>query len=206
MAEKDISRKRIRSDASEGEVSVDSQESMLSGLDQLDVDNTSVFDDSASGPVFKVPRRSATRRLEISEGSFLPDSLELDIEIGGQLEKQKVYPLTDNYVIDLLSMVSALSKVATCNKCKNGPIEIFEIKRRGTSASKLLFRCNMCNHSTISMSVGDLNSKPTNILDTSCVLGARLAGMNSEQLRTYHASISIPPPPTTYCYPKGGVG
>ena len=35
-----------------------------------------------------------------------------------------------------------------------------------------------------------------------CVLGAGLASMNSEQCRTYHASISIPPPPTTYCYPK----
>ena len=51
MAEKVISRKRIRSDASEGEVSIDSQESMLSGLERLDVDITS--DDSASGPVFR---------------------------------------------------------------------------------------------------------------------------------------------------------
>ena len=113
MAEKVISRKRIRSDASEGEVSVDSQEFMLSGLEQLDVDNTSVFDDSASGPVFKVPRRSATRTLEIPEGSLLTNGLELEIEISGQTERQKVYPLTDNYVIDLLSMVSALSKVST---------------------------------------------------------------------------------------------
>ena len=132
MTEKVISRKRIRSDASEGEVSVDSQDSMLSGLDQLDVDNTSVFDDSASGPVFKVPRSSAARKLEISRGRFLPDSLELDVDIGGHLEKQKVYPITDNYIIDLLSMVSALSKVATCNECKNGSIEIFEIERGTT--------------------------------------------------------------------------
>ena len=130
MTEKVISRKRIRSDASEGEVSVDSQESMLSGLERLDVDSTS--DDSASGPVFKVPRSSAARKLEISRERFLPDSLELDIVIGGHLEKQKVYPLTDNYIIDLLSMVSALSKVATCSECKNGSIEIFEIKRGTT--------------------------------------------------------------------------
>ena len=68
MAEKVISRKRIRSDASEGEVSIDSQDSMLSGLDQLDVDNTS--DDSALGPVFKVPRSSDARKLEISRERF----------------------------------------------------------------------------------------------------------------------------------------
>ena len=42
MAEKVISRKRIRSDASEGEVSIDSQDSMLSGLDRLDVDKVTI--------------------------------------------------------------------------------------------------------------------------------------------------------------------
>ena len=178
MAEKVISRKRIRSDASEGEVSIDSQDSMLSGWDRLDVDNSS--DNSSLGPVFKVPRSSAARKLEFSMERFLPESLELDVVIGGHEEKQKVYPLTDNYIIDLLSMVSALSKVATCNKCHNGSKEIFEIDRRGTCASKLLFRCSACYHSTISMSVGNLKSKSTNLLDTSCVSGARLAGKNSE--------------------------
>ena len=49
---------------------------------------------------------------------------------------------------------------------------------------------------------GRRESKSTNILDTSCVLDARLAGMNSEKLRSYHASFSLTPPPSTYCYPK----
>ena len=52
---KHISRKRKRSGASEGEVSFESQESMLSGLEQLDVDNASLFDDSASESVFNRP-------------------------------------------------------------------------------------------------------------------------------------------------------
>ena len=50
-----ISRKRKRRGASEGEVSFESQESMLSGLEQLDVDNATLFDDSASESVFNRP-------------------------------------------------------------------------------------------------------------------------------------------------------
>ena len=196
-----ITRKRKRSAASESAASsLVSQESSVSAdFDKLNFD----IQDSGSESTFKKPRMKATGKLQHTCGSFLPDCFELRMEIEGcMFPKQKVRPVTDNYVIDLVAMIKTLSEVATCKKCKEGEIEIFEIDLRGTSASKLLFRCNACDNAKISMNVGVVGSKSTNVLDSSCVLGARLAGINSEKLRVYHASLGLPPPPSSYSYPR----
>ena len=52
------------------------------------------------------------------------------------------------------------------------------------------------------MNVGEINSDATNLLDLSCVLGGRLAGLNSEKLRTYHSFIRLPPPPNPCRFAK----
>ena len=94
--------------------------------------------------------------------AFSPDCLDLEIEIDGCRFGKKKVPITDNYIIDLVAMVTTLSQVATCKKCNKGAIEIFEIDCRGTSASKLLFRCSACYNSKISMDVSVDNFKSTN--------------------------------------------
>ena len=51
------------------------------------------------------------------------------------------------------------------------------------------------------MNVGEIKS-PTNRLDVSCVLGARIVGINSEILRTLNACMNLPPVPTQYTFNK----
>ena len=132
-----ITRKRKRSAASESAVSsLGSQESVSADFDKLDLDSL----DSGSESTFKNPRMKATGKLQLIGGSFLPECFELRMEIDGCVfPKQKVRPVTDNYVIDLVAMIKTLSEVATCKKCKEGEIEIFEMDLRGTSASRLSF-------------------------------------------------------------------
>ena len=62
----------------------------------------------------------------------------------GSQASQMVFPLVDNYIINLLAMVSTLVKVAVCSECKEGTMEIFELNYTASSATKFLLRCNNC--------------------------------------------------------------
>ena len=105
-----ITRKRKRSAASESAASsLGSQESVSADFDSLD---------SGSESTFKKPRMKA--KLQLTGGSFLPDCFELRMEIDRCVfPNQKVRPVTDNYVIDLVVMIKTLSEVATCKKGKS---------------------------------------------------------------------------------------
>ena len=98
-------------------------------------------------------------------------------------------------------MISFMSEVASCRQCKEGVMQLFEIDCRGTCASKLSFRCSTCKNGKFFRNVGEIKSR-TNRLDLSCVLGARIVGINSENLRTLNACMNLPPAPTQYTFNK----
>ena len=204
-------RKRRKSAASESGPSLTSQDSIFEGFDALDM--SSQPDDSTSERLFKIPRRSskkevptgtiASEKLKYIEESFLPGYRFLDVktELHSTPIKQKVYELSGDYIVDLAAMISSMSEVASCRLCKEGVMQLFEIDCPGTCASKLLFRCSTCNNGKFFMNVGEIKS-PTNRLDVSCVIGARIVGINSENLRTLNACKNLPPAPTQYTFNK----
>ena len=216
----DESRKRKRSAASESGPSLVSEDLMLR-IDALDMSSQH---DATSETLFKKPRRSirkkdvptgtiASEKLEYNDESHLPGYRWLDIKMETGMEgfedksriyKQKVYEVSGDYIVDLAAMISSMSEVASCNQCeeKEGVMQLFEIECPGTCASKLLFRCSKCKNAKIFMNVGEVNPSTTNRLDISCVLGARIVGMNSEKLRTFNGCVNLPPAPTPYTFTK----
>ena len=117
-----------------------------------------------------------------------------------RIYKQKAYELSGDYIVDLAAMISSMSEVASCKQCKEAVMQLFEIESSCTCSSKLLFRCSECMNAKIFMNVGEVNPSTTNRLDISCVLGARIVGMNSEMLRTFHACVNLPPAPSPYIH------
>ena len=210
MASKET-RKRKMSDASQSMATSGSQDSVSMDLGTLNVNSQPA--DSAP-EIFKKPRTSirskeipsetmASKKLIYKKESFIPTSSEeMKIQIEGYSYNQSVRPLCGNYIVDLSAMILSLSEVASCILCNGGVMELFEMACRGTCASKLLFRCNKCYNSKIFMNVGEINSDSTNSLDTSTVLAGRIAGLNSEKTRTYHAGLNLQTPPTSYCLIK----
>ena len=142
-------------------------------------------------------------KLEYIEESFLPGYRFLDVktELHSTPIKQKVYELSDDYIVDLAAMISSMSEVASCRLCKEGVMQLFEIDCPGTYASKLLFRCSTCNNGKFFMNVGEIKS-PTNRLDVSWGIGARIVGINSENLRALNACMNLSPAPTQYTFNK----
>ena len=212
-------KKTTKRSAPDSEPNPGSQDSLLQDFDTLEVDSQQ--DDSASESLFKKPRLSkrrskvptesiSSKKLNFDDEIYLPEPIKMHLLIPEliedqqfeQLIMQEVLPLCGNYIMDLDAMVSALSAVATCKRCKSGEMQLFEMKRTTTCASQLVFRCNACCNAIIFMNVGEIGSKSTNILDLSSVLGSRLAGIPSEKLRTFSASMGLPPPPIQYHHTK----
>ena len=170
---------------------------------KFDTLGVSSQDDSAreATQMFEKPCISGTQKVpganvaESVEETFLPSSFLLDLMCEGSQASQMVFPLVDNYIINLLAMVSTLVKVAVCSECKEGTMEIFELNYTASSATKFLLRCNNCHNSIVFLGVGDFNSVSTNALDASSVLGSCIVGLNSRKMRTYHACLGLPPAP-----------
>ena len=204
MASKD--RKRQKSAASERGSSVRSQDSLFMGLETMELADQ--HEDSASG-TFKKPRRkeiptgtNASKKLDYNEQSYLPKASLIVLNIDDHKVSQPVSQLCGNYIFNLAAMVLSMSEVALCIKCKKGVIELFEVECPDTCASKLIFRCKNCHNYKVFMNVGEINSTSRNSLDSACVLGGRIAGLRADKLRSYHASLNIPPPPNPYRFPK----
>ena len=204
-------RKRKNSAPSESVHSLGSQDSLTDRIGGLGM--SSQPSDSTSERPFKIPRRKdvptgtiASEKLEYIEGSFLPGYRMLDVETKNETTstRYKVRELSSDYIVDLAAMISSMAEVASCRQYKEGVMELFEINCLGTCASKLLFRCSTCDNGKFFMNVGEIKSpdSPTNRLDLSCVLGARMVGMNSENLRTFNACMNLPPAPTQYTFDK----
>ena len=140
--------------------------------------------------------------MDYNEQSYLPKASLIVLNIDDHKISQPVSPSYGKYIVNLAAMVLSMSEVALCIKCKEGVIELFEIECPDTCASKLIFRCKNSYNYKVFMNVGEINSTSTNPLDSACVLGGRIAGLSAGKLRSYHASLNIPPPSNPYRFPK----
>ena len=209
MASKNT-RKRRRSAPSESEISHGSQDSMSNLFETLDVFSQDDGSASESTIQFKKPRKRrevpsetpAAKKLDYVVDKYTPESYSLDLLIDDRTIVQEVSPIFGNYIVNLDTLVSSLSEVATCIKCKAGVIKLFEMNCPGTCASKLVFRCSHCYNSKLFMSVGEINSGSTNSLDLSTVLGGCLSGLNRDRMSIYHSSLNLPPPLTRSLFTK----
>ena len=192
------------------EDSVASQESVTKDLEKMVVHSR--VSGSLESDSFKKPRTMSRRKplptgtiasekLEYIDESFLPDNFILNLKIDEVSCKQPDRPLHGNYIVDLAAMVRSISDVASCKKCKDGLMEMFELESTDTCASKFLFRCDVCLNPNVFMNVGETNSGTTNLLDLTSVLSIRLVGLNSEKLRAFSSCMDLPPPPSRYHFP-----
>ena len=118
------------------EDTVSSQESVTTELEEMVV-HSQVSGSSQDSFKPRISRRKPlptgtiySEKLEYIEESFLPEYVTMNLKFKNEGEtcKQQVCPLLGNYIVDLAAMFRSLSDVASCNKCKDGRIEIFEIK------------------------------------------------------------------------------
>ena len=77
-----------------------------------------------------------SEKLEYIDESFLPGESTPHLKIGEDSFIQSVRSVYGNYIIDLEAMVRSMSEVASCNKYKEGPMEMLELKTIGTCTLK----------------------------------------------------------------------
>ena len=149
---------------------------------------------------------AASRKLDFSGSSFLPSKQNINVRSSeGKVEEVDVLPITGNVIINVESFISILGEVAVCRNCQLGTLELYQKSYHLSCATQLMFRCNNCltnrtfwsvsGYFRSSIQLGEKMISKRNDIMYSSVLGGRLVGMGEPNLRLYHASMNLPPPP-----------
>ena len=114
--------------------------------------------------------------------------------------------MTGNIILNVESFLSILGEVSVCRDCQLGTLELYQKPYHLSCATQSMFFCNKClaNRTFWSVSgyfrsniqLGEKKISKRNDIMYSSVLGGRLVGMGEPNLRLYHGSMNLPPPPT----------
>ena len=123
----------------------------------------------------------------------------------GKVEEVDVLPMTCNVIINVESFISILGEVAVCRNWQLGTLELLKKSCNLSCATLLMLRCNncltnqtfwsVCGYFRARVQLGEKNISKRNDIMYSSVLGGRLVGMGEPNLRLYHASMNLAPPP-----------
>ena len=151
---------------------------------------------------------AASRKVDFQETTFLPSVENIRVRSSeGKVEQEEVLPVTGNIILNVESFISILGEVSVCRDCQLGTLELYQKPYHLSCATQLMFRCNKClanrtfwslsGHFRSNIQLGEKKISKRNDIMYSSVLGGRLVGMGEPNLRLYHVSMNLPPPPTS---------